>query len=426
ATLGGEDKNEEVAQFATNLCSAPFYAEDIIRAHRIRLTRDEENGIQLSAQDYLELNDIVDSGYSDDRLLEMIVNYTKVSIKAADYSEYLFDYLLRDETFWKIKRYLSAPRTVEELCKAINWSEKEISAFVNVASKAVKNRKKLFDSRYHMFIRATDGVFVTLGDQKRLSLTRKTREFINGKEYKYFEIATCTQCHSIYLLGQIETGDDGEDHLVQKATIGGENIPVAFLIGNKVNDDDEDAKLEDHKLTVKEYELCPHCGFIREANLVHKKQCQHDASSYIKLIRVAQSEKSGRVTKCIKCEGTNNMGILRSFFSGQEASTSVIGTALFEELPSKEIRITSEVPSDDGFGFDDGFGMPIEQVTTVAKAKQFIAFSDNRQAAAFFATYFYETYRGFLYSRVVYDNVKKLPEEGKPLANFVKDMSADF
>ena len=428
ATLGGEKTNNEVAQFASNLCDAPFSSEDIIRAHRIKLTRDSENGICLGTADYIEMNDIVESGYSDEKILDMLKNYTKTELDSKDFYEYLFDYLLRDETFWKVKRFLASPKTVAELCKAVNWSEKEVSAFVNVASKAVKNRKTLFDARYHMFVRATEGVFVTLGDHKELSLTRQNTKFVNDKEYKFFEIVTCSQCHAIYLLGAIETDEKGVDHLVQKTNLGGENIREAFLIGDKVNDDDDDAKLEDQNLKVRGYELCPHCGFIRDTNMVHKTHCKHDENSYIKLIKVSQSERTGRVTKCIKCEGTNNTGILRSFFSGQEASTSVIGTALFEELPNKEIKITTQVDEDDGFddGFGDGFGDPVEKIETVSKAKQFIAFSDNRQAAAFFATYFYGTYQGLLYSRVVYDNIKKLPDEGKPLTNFVKDMSMDF
>ena len=424
ATLGGEKANNEVAQFAANLCNALFTGEDVIRAHRIKLAHDIENGICLSAHDYMELNDIVESGYSDAKILEMIKNYTKEESDSKDYSEYLFDYLLRDETFWKIKNYLSSPKTIAELCRAMEWPESHVSAFVNVASKAVKNRKKLFDARYHMFIRATEGVFVTLGDHKELSLSRQSSKLVNGKEYKFFEIVTCSQCHAVYILGMIDKYKDGNYHLVQKTSLGGENVREAFLIGDQINDDDDDSKLEDQKLKTRRYELCPHCGFIREANQIHKNHCEHDESSYVKLIKVSQSERTGRVTKCIKCEGTNSMGILRSFFSGQEASTSVIGTALFEELPNKEIKITSSIQEDDGF--DDGFDMPIETTETTNKAKQFIAFSDNRQAAAFFATYFYGTYQGFLYSRIVYDNIKALHDEGKPLKNFVNDMAADF
>ena len=220
ATLGGEKANEEVAQFASNLCDAPFYAEDIIRAHRIKFTHDNENGVCFNTADYIEMNGIFESGYSDEKILEMLKNYTKIEIDSNDCYEYIFDCLLRDETFWKTKRFLVTPKTVAELCKAVNWNEEEVSAFVNVASKAIKNRKKLFDARYHMFIRATEGVFVTLGDHKELSLTRQIKKYVNGKEYSFFEIVTCSQCHAIYLLGTIDPDEKGVNHLVQKNKFG--------------------------------------------------------------------------------------------------------------------------------------------------------------------------------------------------------------
>ena len=59
------------------------------------------------------------------------------------------------------------------------------------------------------------------------------------------------------------------------------------------------------------------------------------------------------------------------FFSGQEASTSVIGTALFESLPSYKISFKTEVEEDDMFGFGESSEPVAEQEET---AKQFIAF----------------------------------------------------
>ena len=427
ATLGGEKANDEVAMFAQNLCDAPFSPDDVIRASRIKLMQDEENGITLSADDYKEMAQIVESGLSDEKIYESLKNHLQIAAEAKDYSEYLFDVLLRDTTFWRIKRFLNTPKTVAELCRAVDWDTKQVSDFVNVASKAVKNRKKLFDSRYHMFIRATDGVFVTLGNHKDLSLSRQTTKRVGNEEYKYFEIVTCNQCHAIYLLGAIESSADGKSYLRQKTNLAGDNIKEAFLLGDVISDEDDDSRLEDEHLQITNYELCPHCGFIRERGQVHKTKCEHDEKGYISLTKVKHSERTGRVTKCIKCEGTNNQGILRSFFSGQEASTSVVGTALFEELPNTEVQnIEIHEVEDNGFGFGDGFGSDFTETKLSSKAKQFIAFSDNRQAAAFFATYFYETYQGFLYSRIVYDNIKKLDETGKAITNFAKDMSSDF
>ena len=424
ATLGGEDANEEVATFASRLCNAYFSSDDVIRASRMKYSLVEDNCTELSIDIYVELGQILDSGYTDDRIYKMVKDYLNIEFECNNVNEYLFEILLHDRTFWRVKKYLSTPKSVSEVCKSFGWQEFQVSAFVNVASMAIKERKKLFDARYHMFIRATDGVFVTLGKHKDLSLTRQTTKFENGEEYKFFEVVTCTQCHAMYLIGEIES-KNGRKYLKQRANLLGDNIREAFLVGDVICDDDEDSKLEDEHLQVTNYELCPHCGFVREKNMVHKTKCLHRESDYINITKVKQSELTGRVTKCIKCEGTNNLGVLRGFFAGQEASTSVIGTALFEELPTVEYEKDDALESDEGFDFDSGFDL-IQKSHQSAKARQFIAFSDNRQAAAFFATYFYETYQSFLYSRVIYNGILKMESEGKPLSSFVKDIAVDF
>lgn len=424
ATLGSENTNDDVATFASRLCNSDFYSDDVIRATRVDYSHIKDESLTLTPDDYKELNDIISSGYSDEHILEMLKSRLNIAGKESDYYEYLFDVLIKDSTFWEVKRFLCSPQAVKDLCDETGWDNDSVSAFVNVASRATRDGKKLFDARYHMFIRATDGVFITLGNHKDLSLTRQIKKFVGDKEYRYFEACTCSHCHTLYLLGSIDA-EDGLKCLKQKANYSADNIREAFFIGDMVNDEDEDSRLEDEHLVVTKYELCPHCGFIREKNQAHKTKCSHSETEYVNLTKVKQSDFTGRVTKCIKCEGTNTMGVLRPFFSGQEASTSVVGTALFEELPDVEVHSQSTANDDSGFVFDDGFDIS-EEKQYENKAKQFIAFSDNRQAAAYFATYFYETYQGFLYSRVLYKRINTLDESGRSLSNFAKDITTDF
>ncbi len=79
-------------------------------------------------------------------------------------SEVLYDLLVSDQTYQTVKDYLSEPKKIGELANYMGWTENETELFVVVATLAVKNAVKLFDARYHMFLRATDSVFVTLGD----------------------------------------------------------------------------------------------------------------------------------------------------------------------------------------------------------------------------------------------------------------------
>ena len=132
-----------------------------------------------------------------------------------------------------------------------------------------------------MFIRATEGVFITLAPHKDLFLTRKNYiEDENGEKYKVFEAVTCTHCHSLYLIGTIEN-----NYLVQKASIRTDELREAFFLGDQVNDSDEDASLKDSELSVEEFELCPHCGFLRSAQQVHKQSCGHNENHFIKVIK---------------------------------------------------------------------------------------------------------------------------------------------
>ncbi len=414
ATLGNKDTNDQVVSFAENLCSVPFKKENIIRATRVELKQEKRN-YHFSPSFYCEVEKLIDDGYKDDSIISEIESKYSFGIKEDTLSEYLYSLLIQDSTFWKFKDYLQKPRSVKAIREYTGFTEDEISSFVEVASKACKNGSKLFDSRYHMFLRATEGVFITLSPHKDLFLNRKNVVYHGETEYKVFEAVTCKQCHAIYLLGYVEN-----DHLVQKSNADSIDIKEAYYLGDEFHDTDEDDTLENSKEVIEKYELCPHCGFIRSALSVHKKCCEHDESHYVTVYKVKTTDTvNGRVTKCVSCENVNRLGILRGFFSGQEASTSVIGTSLFEELPSHEKRMVTHTVSDDDFDIEDESS--VEEIT---KAKQFIAFSDNRQAAAYFSSYFSMSYDSLLYGRMILDRLNSLKKEKVDLPIFVDDLAS--
>ena len=416
ATLGDEEANEEVIEFAENLCSVEFKEENIIRAQRVNLNKIS-TCYTLNSDFYQYVNDLLDNGYSHEYIINELEDKYNFNIQADNLSEYLYELLNLDDTFWKIKEFVTTPKEITEICEYVNYNEDEISSFVEVASIAAKNDSKLFDARYHMFLRATDGVYITLSPHKDLFLTRKNMVYDNGEKYKVFEVVSCKQCHSLYILGYI----DG-DYLVQRNTADTIDIKEAFYLGDQINDSDEDDSLENSNLAVENYQLCPHCGFIRSEKEVVKRSCGHDESHFVNIIKVKTTNKEdGRVTKCICCENSNRLGILRGLFSGQEASTAVIGTALFEELPSHEIVVSKHNDVNDE---DDGFDIEVEDnVDEVIKAKQFIAFSDSRQAAAYFASYFSITYESLLYGRIIKDALDSISKERINIDDLVDNIS---
>lgn len=427
ATLGSENTNKEVVEFASKLCNAEFREEDVIRAHRVDLTKEKNISLTLSIEFYNTVGKLIENGYEDSYIINEIKSNFNIDEQGESLPEFLYNLLLKDKTYWIIKEFLKEPKSTEEICNNFHLTSEELSNFVNVASFANKNRTKLFDSRYHYFLRATEGVFITLAPHKNLFLTRKNIDYYNGTPYKVFEIVTCTQCHAIYLIGKIQ-----DNHLEQMSTFSSQSIKTAFYLGDKLNDNDEDDSLADEELETNTFELCPHCGFIRKKNIINKGKCVHNESEYVTVIRVENTNKeNGRITKCVCCEGVNRLGILRSFFTGQESTTSVIGTALFEELPGYTLKtITHNVESQkdefDDFGFDDPITLKPQNSTQkekIKKTKQFIAFSDSRQAAAYFSTYFSETYQGILYGKIINDIIKEKSPQNLPIKSFIRSLT---
>ena len=412
ATLGDEESNEGVIDFAKNLTGGVFYERNVIRASRVR--HEPQNAtLTLSMSFYTAVHNLLEAGY-DEVLLKKEINEKYPGLLQGDdtFEEALFDLLLRDKTFWTIKDCLDKPRSVEQICRHSGLSEEELNAFVNVASKAIKNDEKLFDARYHAFLRAPEGTFVTLPPHKSVSLHRINQVIDDdGRCWKAFEAVTCSYCHSLYLVGY------EKNHELVQLSFDSDDVKCAFLLGDHCADDDEEHSLEENQLRCEPYKICPHCGYLCKANEIGKDNCPRCGSSdFVRLIKVATiEEKNGRVNKCVACENANRLGVLRGLYSGQEASTSVIGTALFEELPSEETRVCAKQEIlDDGFGFSD-----VNQEVT-HRAKQFLAFSDSRQAAAYFSTYFSVSYEHLLFGRI-FQEVAPKKGVSVPLKRFVEE-----
>ncbi len=412
ATLGDERSDKGVIDFAENLTGRPFDARNVIRASRVK---HEPNAatLTLGVAFYKDVHKLLEAGFGGSSLMSKInEEYPGLLWDEGSFEEALFDLLLRDKTFWSVKEYLDKPRSIEQICGHLGLSEEELNAFVDVASKAIKNDEKLFDSRYHAFLRAAEGVFITLPPNKSVSLHRVSNVIDqDGRPWKAFGAVTCSYCHSLYLLGY------EKNHELVQLSSDSEDIKCAFLLGDHCADDDEEHSLKENEMKAESYKICPHCGYLRKANEIGKDNCPRCGSSdYANLIKVATvKEKNGRVNKCVACENTNRLGVLRGFFSGQEASTSVIGTALFEELPSEETRVCVRKEA-----FDDDFDFSDSDEEVVHKAKQFLAFSDSRQAAAYFSTYFSTSYERLLFGRI-FQEVAPKNGETVSLKRFVEE-----
>ena len=410
ATLGEKEDDEAVADFAQKLCSAPFSKNDIIRAERILPEAINEPHI-LPISIYENIAKARDTHQTDAELLKILGCPSDASL-----SSELYNTIVHDKNYWKIRSLLKTPRTVSFLMSQMGWSEKQLSDFVSVASLAEKDGGKLFDARYHMFLRATESVFITLAPDNKVMLHRSDfrHDYASGISYKVFEAASCSYCNSVYLVGKrinnrLEQYNQ-TDELSEKEL---------YLLSEEISDTDEDHTMEAAGIDAEEYLICPYCGYLVKNG--SKNHCEHNSKSYVKVYRVSFTTERRILTKCLRCENVNSSGVLRMFFSGQEASTSVIGTALFEELPS----YSTVIKTNDNDKYDeDDFGVYEEE--TVRNAKQFIAFSDSRQAAAFFASYFSITYNSILYKRLIVEALSDANKDGYSVPAFVDRVQTQF
>lgn len=399
ATLGNDDCNEQVAKFAHNLCNAPFYSDDVIRAVRNPPKPSLETK-KIPVSLYTKIASLLESYYSDSKIKSELRLKESLSL-----SENLYELVINDENYWVIRNLLCKPQTVKYLSRKMGWSEEELASFVTVASLCEKDGIKLFDARYHMFLRSTESAFITLAPHNHIYLER--HNIIPGRtpneSFKVFEVSTCSYCNAVYLMGKIEN-----NILEQYSSISEDVSKDIFLLSSGLNDTDCDHTLEDEGIDAEEYLICPHCGYVKKKGAM--KSCEHKKEEYIPVYRLKLTKGKQVLTKCPKCEGVNTAGVLRTFYSGAEAATSVIGTALFEELPEYEVKVEEMPEEDDEFSvlFSDE---PDEIENKTKKAKQFISFSDNRQAAAYYASYLNITYNNILYKRIIIEALKDAHSE---------------
>lgn len=401
ATLGSEDQNREVAEFASRLCNNPFYPEDVIRAVRENPKLSSVKAVKREFSIYhdlaIEIREENEKG---------IRNELKTLTGVSDFSNpksTTYDFVIHDQNYWDIRTLLiKNPQTVYYIADSLSCSPEEIEDFVTVAAYAYKNETMLLDAKYHMFMKACDSAFITLGKSKKLMLTRKKSILEKEKEYAVFEFGVCTFCHSIYLLGHI----DEHGYFIQRSLEDGNREQDILYLGNSISDEDEDHSLKNERINAVESKLCARCGKLMSNTPSPAEKCEHSDEEYITVYRM-QKDPNKLLTKCVACENVSNMGVIRQFYTGQEAVTSVIGTALFEALPSYKVYSEKIVNTDDDFTFDDVDDEDVYVIKREECAKQFIAFSDSRQAAAFYASYLQKTYTTILYKRLIIEAAKE-------------------
>ena len=286
ATLGDEKSNSEIVRFGESLCSAPFDADSIIRSETEQ-AQPEREVVENSIDLYTALAKCIKENEPED-VIKKILSTAGISVTESQTTQAaLYDVILHDEFYYRVRSVLYGQiLSVSEAASRLTISKTQFTDFIAVASNAIKNDQRLFEAKYHMFLRGIEGVYVTLPPSNKL-FTRKMQTYIEDKEdpegsaFQVYEVSFCSNCNALYITGDAQTNPG---YLTQKPKYSEGYEPEVFLLSGDY-DEEESGDADNENV----FQICSKCGAIKHATSVTGLQCGHGSEYISKLIRVKHS-----------------------------------------------------------------------------------------------------------------------------------------
>lgn len=409
ATLGnGESSNDDIIKFANNLCGAEFKKENIIRAERKKYVPTSTGTLYP----YSLIEELADEKNVVSEVLD------KHGLKHGDgpEAELIYDFIESSSQYQTFRKYVEKVSSLDDICRILNASVDECTAFISLCARAIKEGKPLIDVRYHFFVRGLEGCYIALSPERKLFLNRQK----SYDDYTVFEVARCDDCGKFALAGKTVDG-----HLTQVGKMG-EAVDYFYLEDEEdknIDDEDEEDDNAQLKSNEEKFYLCPHCGAVVEQDRIKNKPCDCYSNEYIKIVKARKTKEDSKIAKCGNC----HRGKYMRFYLGNDAATSVLATSLYEELPELSYEET-----DTKLVKTNIFARAISQNKKIAKktGRQFLAFSDGRQEAARFACYLEKSYDEFLRRRgichIVEEQRDNIIDNTFTISDFVTKLTSYF
>ena len=383
ATLGrGKEDLPKIIDFANKLTSATYEEQDIIFGIRHNNTAPQE--YEIEPEDYSSMLENLEQPELLKKTYEKYRPFNDgVSIKVN-----LFELLSRDrhaqELYHLTKNVGSFYDVMREL---YGFDVKALTSIVELITKAqssdAKFPRKLFDIKYHMFMKAPDGAFITIGKQKDLSLL--TVNQING--FKAFKIGICQNCKVPYIMGItannmlcIDDEIDIDESYADKAKRLEYYLIADCLTDEEIQDLDNDPGFE-------KYYICARCGYLRKAkSAITTSDCEHFDTFRTTIYKFVGKDDlemddedvvTNNIHRCPVCDyKANNGGVIMGFHVGKDRATTLIAQILYDsmEYPTKKEKASPH-------------SLFAKEDKIVQLRKQFLSFSDSRQQAAFFSKF---------------------------------------
>ena len=422
ATLGrGKEDLHKIIDFASGLTSARFEPEDVIFG--IRHSNDINPDYSITPNDYpLILNNLD----NPDVLKEIFGKYHSynpdISVKSN-----LYQLLIRDQNTKTLFHLTQNVGSYYEVTRNMyGFSIESLTALVDLITKSQSNDTKfpikLFDIKYHMFMKAPDGAFITIGKRKDLSLT--TANQIEG--FKAFKIGICQNCKVPYIMGITDNGilciDDEID--IDESYADKARRLEYYLIADTLSD--EEIQDVENDSCFEKYYVCSKCGYIRKAqSAITAADCEHFDEYKTTLYKYVGKDDldlddediiTNNIHRCPICDyKSTNGGVIMGFHVGKDRATTLIAQILYDSM---DYPVKKEKASQ--------YSLFAQKDRIVKLRKQFLAFSDSRQQAAFFSKFLNSNNDRFLKKTLIWDLLQKNNHNSISYLSLVSQLDESF
>lgn len=401
ATLGSYEKDKpRIVKFAEDLTSSRFKEKGIIFAKRIPIDVYKRNHY-LKKEEYELL-------LTEDKKSEAYLNVLK-KYKVNN----LFDLLKGDQIIHALAAILEITRTFDDAYGLFNaelpeFNERDFENVIElVTSSDVINDDglTLYDIKYHLFIRTLEGAFISLEPNQKLEITNRKKI----DDMWAFEVSTCRYCNTLYIVGKEYRNNDTGEHYIYRTELDldenyefYDDLHVDFYLIK----DDVKNKLEDISEDFYEYVVCSKCGLAYDKDQNSPPNCECGSEYKVELLKIKQktNDVKNNLTQCKVCaKYSNKWGVLNRFKIGKDQATALISQMLLQSMDFLEEEKETESSICQVSFFEKR-----KEKAKKDNYKQFLAFSDSRQQASFYALFLQENLDRFLRKALVLKHKDKI------------------